>query len=138
MSDSPGELYQPYVVIGGDAAVRALVDRFYDLMDAATDPASKVLRDMHPSALHQSRDKLYWFLVGWLGGPQMYVERRGHPRLRARHLPFSIGIAERDAWMACMDQAIGELVTDADLRRYLHDALFRLADHMRNRPEENQ
>ena len=125
-----------YDMLGGDATVRRVVDRFYDLMDASTDPAAQVLRDMHPPSLHQARDKLYWFLVGWLGGPPMYVERKGHPRLRARHLPFSIGIAERDAWMACMDQAIGELVTDADLRRYLHDALARLADHMRNRPEE--
>jgi truncated hemoglobin YjbI len=86
--------------------VRALVDRFYDLMDL--EPAYAGIRALHPPTLDGSRDKLFWFLCGWLGGPNHYIERFGHPRLRARHLPYAIGIAERDQWMACMLQAMGE------------------------------
>jgi len=80
--------------IGGEPGTRALVDRFYDLMDL--DPAAKELRALHPTTLDGSRDKLFWFLCGWLGGPQHNTDRFGHPMLRARHLPFAIGIKERD------------------------------------------
>jgi hemoglobin len=121
----------PYEVLGGDTAVRSLVDRFYDLMDL--EPAYQGLRALHPAALDGSRDKLYWFLCGWLGGPQLFVERRGHPRLRARHLPFAIDQAAAAAWMRCMAQALAEQVDDAALRDQLRDAMARLADHMRNR-----
>ncbi len=119
--------------VGGEAGVRALVDRFYDLMD--TLPEAAELRALHPPALDSSRDKLHWFLVGWLGGPPLYIERFGHPRLRARHLPFSIGTLERDQWMLCMARAVHEHIADADVRNVLVNALGPLADHMRNRPE---
>jgi hemoglobin len=117
--------------LGGDAAVRALVDRFYDLMDL--EPAYAGLRALHPSTLDGSRDKLYWFLSGWLGGPDHYVERFGHPRLRARHLPYAIGIAEREQWMACMGQAMAECGVEPALRERLAAAFFNTADWMRNR-----
>jgi hemoglobin len=117
--------------IGGEHTVRALVDRFYDLMDL--EPAYAGLRALHPTSLEGSRDKLHWFLSGWMGGPQHYVERFGHPRLRARHLPFSIGIAERDQWMACMRQAMRELDIDETLARRLEASFFNTADWMRNR-----
>jgi hemoglobin len=120
-----------YDLIGGDAAVRALVGRFYDHMD--TLPEAVGIRAMHAADLAGAREKLYWFLSGWLGGPQLYVERRGHPRLRARHLPFAIASAERDAWMRCMERALAETVPDAALRAPLADALGRLATHMQNR-----
>ncbi len=123
----------PYDRIGGEPAVRRLVDRFYDLMD--TLPEAAELRSLHPSALHGSRDKLTWYLTGWLGGPQHYVERFGHPRLRARHLPFPIASRERDQWMLCMRRALSETVTDEELRAHLDTTLARLADHMRNQPE---
>ena len=87
----------PYERLGGEAAVRKLVDRFYDLMDAL--PEARGIRELHPPDLAGSRDKLFKFLSGWLGGPPLYVEEYGHPRLRARHLPFPIGEAERDAWL---------------------------------------
>jgi hemoglobin len=90
----------PFDTMGGEAQVRALVDHFYDLMDL--EPAYRALRQVHHASLDNARDKLFWFLCGWLGGPQHYVERFGHPRLRARHLPFVIGIKERDQWLACM------------------------------------
>jgi hemoglobin len=120
-----------YHQLGGDAQVRDLVDRFYDLMDL--EPAYALIRALHSADLTSSRDKLYWFLSGWLGGPQHYVERFGHPRLRARHTPFSIGQAERDQWMACMRQAMGELRLDARLQEELTVALYKTADFMRNR-----
>lgn len=123
----------PYVHLGGADRVRALVDRFYDLMDLERDYAE--LRQVHGNDLTQARDKLYWFLSGWLGGPDLYVERFGHPRLRARHLPFSIGVRERDQWLACMNQAMIEEGVDEDLRLRLVQAYFKTADWMRNRAE---
>jgi len=116
--------------LGGETAVRRLVDRFYDLMDSL--PEARELRALHPADLAGSRNKLHWFLVGWLGGPQLYVERFGHPRLRARHAPFPIGVRERDQWLHCMTRALDEQVTDRELREPLSAALSRLADHMRN------
>ena len=117
--------------MGGEPAVRALVDRFYDLMDLEAGHA--VIRQLHPGSLDGSRDKLFWFLCGWMGGPQHYVERFGHPRLRARHLPFSIGINERDQWLACMRQAMTDMQVDAALADQLHASFFNTADWMRNR-----
>jgi hemoglobin len=118
--------------VGGEAAVRALVDRFYDLMDL--EPAYARLRAIHPTDLSGSRDKLFWFLCGWLGGPDYFQQRFGHPRLRARHLPFAIGIAERDQWMNCMRQAMQECELDPALRERLDAAFMNTADWMRNTP----
>ncbi len=121
----------PYALLGGDAGVRALVDRFYDLMEL--EPAYAGIRKLHQPDLAHARDKLYWYLSGWLGGPNRYIERFGHPRLRARHLPFAIGVAERDQWMACMRQALIECGVDEPLRERLLQAFFGTADWMRNR-----
>lgn len=120
-----------YQSIGGDAALRQLVDRFYDLMD--TTPAFERIRSLHPADLTGSRDKLYLFLTGWLGGPPIYVEKYGHPRLRARHLPFSIGEEERDQWMACMILALEDCAVEPQLSRQLTEAFWQTADFMRNR-----
>ena len=116
--------------VGGEAAVRALVDRFYDLMDL--EPAYARLRAVHGNTLDNARQRLFWFLCGWLGGPQHYTDRFGHPRLRARHLPFSIASGERDQWLACMDQAMGETGVDEALRARLRDSFFKTADWMVN------
>ncbi|MFN9140624.1 MAG: group II truncated hemoglobin [Betaproteobacteria bacterium] len=121
----------PYALLGGDPAVRALVDRFYDLMDL--EPVYRELRAVHGSELTAARDKLYWFLSGWLGGPNHYIERFGHPRLRARHLPFAIGLTERNQWLACMGQAMTELQVPPSLRQRLNESFFQTADWMRNR-----
>jgi hemoglobin len=99
-------------------------------MDLEADYAR--LRKIHPGTLDGSRDKLFWFLCGWLGGPDLYQQRFGHPRLRARHLPYAIGIVERDQWMACMQQAMGELALDTTLAERLAKAFFGTADWMRN------
>jgi len=123
----------PYAQLGGEGALRALVDRFYDLMDL--EPGYARLRAVHGTDLAAAREKLYLFLSGWLGGPSLYIERFGHPRLRARHLPFAIGSTERDQWLACMEQAMVEQGVAEELRRRLAQAFFQTADWMRNRPE---
>ena len=129
----PEQQTTPFEMIGGEPVVRGLVDRFYDLMDL--EPAFRELRALHPTTLEGSRDKLFWFLCGWLGGPQYFVERVGHPMLRARHLPFPIGTPERDAWLACMTQAMGECDVREDLRKWLMQSLSGTADWMRNRQD---
>jgi hemoglobin len=121
----------PYDLMGGDAGIRSLVDRFYDLMDAS--PEAATVRALHAASLKSSRQKLYMYLTGWTGGPQIYIEKYGHPRLRARHLPFSIGERERDEWLWCMDQALDEREMPDWLREDLRGKLHALADHMRNR-----
>ena len=121
----------PFERIGGEAGTRALVDRFYDLMDL--DPQAQELRALHPTTLDGARDKLFRFLCGWLGGPQHYTDRFGHPMLRARHLPFSIGIKERDQWLACMQQAMCETQVEPALAQRLAESFFGTADWMRNK-----
>ena len=122
----------PYEMLGGDARVRELVERFYDLMDF--EPKYRELRAVHGSTLESAREKLYMFLSGWLGGPSLYIDRFGHPMLRARHLPFAIGEVERDQWMACMVQAMEEVDIPQELREALEQALWKTADWMRNKP----
>lgn len=120
-----------YEQIGGQDQVKKLVDLFYDLMD--TQPEASGIRALHPQDLAESREKLYLFLVGWTGGPPLYVERYGHPRLRARHLPFPIGESERDQWLWCMNRALRETVEDNLLKHQLSHAFSQLADFMRNK-----
>ena len=128
----PAPFATPFEWIGGEVKVRALVDRFYDLMDI--EPGYAELRAAHGNTLEDARQKLFWFLCGWLGGPQHYTEQFGHPRLRMRHMPFSIGVQERDQWLACMDQAMAETGVDAVLRARLKTSFFQTADWMRNQP----
>lgn len=123
----------PYELLGGAAKLRELVERFYDLMDLEPDYAG--IRKLHPTDLANSREKLFMYLSGWTGGPGLYAERYGRPMLRARHLPFSIGTAERDQWMHCMIQAMEETGLHDRLRAALAQAFFGTADWMRNRPE---
>ena len=118
-------------LLGGDAKVRELVDRFYDLMDL--EPEFAGIRALHPTSLDGSRDKLYWFLSGWLGGPNLYIERFGHPRLRARHLPYAIGSSERDQWLRCMGWAMQDAGVPEPLRERLMLSFHQTADWMRNK-----
>jgi hemoglobin len=94
---------------------------------------AKPIRDMHAASLRSSRQKLFEFLSGWMGGPSLYIEKRGRPRLRMRHMPFEIGTEARDQWLMCMDQALDEVIQNADVREQLKDSFARIADHMRNR-----
>jgi hemoglobin len=120
----------PFAWIGGEERVKALTERFYDLMDL--EPGYTALRAVHGPDLANARERLFMFLCGWLGGPNHYIEQHGHPRLRMRHMPFAIGILERDQWLACMDQAMGETGVPTDLRERLKTSFFQTADWMRN------
>jgi hemoglobin len=131
MNPAEPNLPTHYDALGGDAKVRELVTRFYDLMEL--DPAYAHLRKVHGSSLATAREKLYEFLSGWLGGPSLYTDKYGHPMLRARHLPFAIGDLERDQWMACMRQAMEETEVPQGLRPALGSAFQKTADWMRNK-----
>ncbi len=121
-----------YERIGGAEKVRALAHRFYQLMDEL--PEAHGLRKLHPASLLSSEDKLFKFLSGWMGGPQLFIQEYGHPMLRQRHMPFPIGDAERDQWLLCMNRALRDVVDDEQLRNELSAAFAKVADHMRNRP----
>jgi hemoglobin len=121
----------PYEEIGGDAGVRALVDNFYDIIDAE----SPVLRAMLPSDMSISRQKLYEFLSGWMGGPQLYFERRGHPRLRLRHIPFPIDTHAAEEWTRCMSKALAAIDAGESIRTYLERELGTIAHGLRNTPD---
>ena len=120
----------PYDLAGGEPVVRKLAERFYDLMDQ--DPDYYAIRKLHPPTLDGSREKLFKFLMGWLGGPPLYEQEYGHPRLRARHLPFAIASTERDQWMSCMTRAMADVGLDESLRKRLVQSFFQTADWMRN------
>lgn len=119
-----------YRLLGGEQAVRRLVERFYQLMDEL--PKAQAIRAMHPKDLTPAKERLFLFLSGWLGGPPLYTERFGPPRLRRAHLSFPIDAQARDAWMACMQQALDEQVADPALRAQLTASFFKTADFLRN------
>ena len=122
-----------YDRMGGEATVRKLVDRFYDLMEQL--PEVRDIRHLHAPDLTEARDKLFMFLSGWLGGPSLYIEKYGHPRLRQRHMPFPIGEKERDQWMLCMTRAMDDVGLAEDLKKELTAAFFKTADFMRNKQD---
>ncbi len=122
-----------YERIGGEVTVRKLVDRFYDLMDELQE--AKDIRILHAPDLSDAREKLFMFLSGWLGGPQLYTQKYGHPRLRQRHMPFPIGVKERDQWMLCMTHAMQDVGIDETIQQELTAAFFKTADFMRNKDE---
>ncbi len=124
----------PYQHLGGETGLKKLVDRFYELMD--TLPQAATIRALHPEDLSSSNNKLFMFLSGWLGGPDLYQQAHGHPRLRKRHMPFPVDESARDAWMLCMKKALEETeVDDAILKQQLLHSLFKTADFMRNQNE---
>jgi hemoglobin len=120
----------PYELIGGEPAVKQLVHRFYELMDEL--PEAYAVRQLHPESLAGSEEMLFEYLSGWLGGPNLYIAKKGHPRLRMRHAPYAIGARERDEWMLCMTQALTEQVGDKGFRQALLNQFSELASHMIN------
>jgi len=122
--------HSPFNALGGETGVRKLVDRFYDLMDSQ--PNAQTIRDMHPENLEGSRQKLFEFLCGFLGGPSLYMQKHGHPRLRMRHGSFAIDEAARDNWLACMHQALDEQVEDQIMLMQLKSSFYKTAHHLIN------
>jgi hemoglobin len=135
MSQASGSTPQSlYDLLGGEPEatnqIREIVEAFYDVMEA--DEKAKTIRQMHPEDLTSSREKLFMFLTGWTGGPQLYIERYGHPFLRRRHLPFKIGEEERDQWIYCMTKGMLNLKMEDKKIKALLNALYPIADFMRN------
>lgn len=128
------DIATPYERIGGENGVRTLCETFYRIM--CDTPQTQLIRGLHPEDINISEEKLYLFLTGWLGGPPLYTDRYGHPRLRARHLPFSIGIEERDQWLYCMAQALKTMNLDDLFAEQLMSSFVQTADFMRNRQEQ--
>ena len=130
-ASNPQSLYD---LLGGEPAathqIRKIVEAFYDVMDS--DEKAKTIRLMHPEDLTSSREKLFMFLTGWTGGPQLYTDRYGHPFLRRRHLPFKIGEEERDQWIYCMTKGLLNLKMEEEKIKALLNALYPIADFMRN------
>ena len=120
----------PYDTLGGADGLHRFVDRFYELMDQL--PEAYTARRIHPESLAGANQSLFEFLSGWFGGPNLYIEKKGHPRLRMRHGPYAIGPTERDEWMLCMRTALNEQVTDDALRDALTRAFSDMANHMVN------
>ena len=120
----------PYELLGGEAAVRRLVHRFYELMDEL--PEAYEVRKLHPESLENSEQNLFEYLSGWFGGPTMYTDKKGHPRMRMRHAPYAVTPSAKDEWMMCMTQSLNENVPDAALRESLHASFAGLAEHMVN------
>lgn len=124
----PGSVYE---AAGGEATFARLVEAFYE--SVAADP---LLRPMYPEEdLAGAKERLFLFLIQLFGGPRRYEAQRGHPRLRMRHLPFSVGIAERDAWLTHMYAAMDTVGIQEPARTPMLEYFERAADFMRNRPE---
>lgn len=121
----------PYEAIGGDETVKAVCARLYELMEEL--PEARACREVHPPSLDRAEEKLYEFLSGWLGGPQLYREKYGHPRLRQRHFVAPIGHEEAAGWLACFHQAWNEIVPKSALSQELADKIDQLGWHMQNR-----
>ena len=121
----------PYELLGGEAGVRRLVNRFYELMDEL--PEAYEVRRLHPESLDNSAQNLFEYLSGWFGGPAMYTDKKGHPRMRMRHAPYAVTPSAKNEWMLCMTQALTEQVPDPAFRDHLIATFAGLADHMVNR-----
>jgi len=121
----------PYEMIGGEAGVRRLVERFYDIMDS--DPAAANVRAMHAADLSPMRQTLFEYLSGTFGGPALYMSRPDAKCIMSAHAHFAIGTAEVEQWMMCMRGAIETMELPAASRKLFEEGFFRMADAMRNR-----
>lgn len=126
----------PYHRLGGEPAVRALVERFYDAMDTHEPELARLHQlDAQGRVSRTARDRFALFLIGWLGGPQTYMAKYGHPRLRMRHAHVPVNRAMRDAWLRCMNRALEDAQGDALTLTYLRQRFAEVADFLRNVPE---
>jgi len=123
----------PFALMGGAERVRALVERFYDIMSDHEPELARLHRCTPEGRVERySRDRFALFLIGWLGGPQDYVAQHGHPRLGMRHARVPVDIAMRDAWLRCMTAAMdGEQIGDR-VRSFLDARFAEVANFLRN------
>ncbi len=135
MSASETTAASLYDRLGGETGVQELVTRFYDIM--AEDTTVKLIRDKHPADLSNARLKLFEYFTGWFGGPPIFINKYGHPRLRARHNHIQIGLEDRDQWLGCLSGALDQMEVDPALRRDLLEKIEPMADHMRNLADES-
>lgn len=123
----------PFARLGGEAGVRELIERFYEVMDSS--PEAKTIRDMHASDLSPMVDKLAVFLTGWMGGPDRYRERFGRVVIPAAHEPYAIGPSERDQWLLCMQRALEDVGAAQDLIDLLMPRFAQMAEMCRTRED---
>lgn len=123
-----------YARIGGEAGVRQLVTLFYDNMEVIAE--AKHVRSLHPADLTSSRLKLFQYFSGWFGGPPLYTDLYGHPRLRARHIHVPVKVADRDAWLKCLYSVLETMSLGSDVHQDLLEKIVPMADHMRNVEED--
>ncbi|HWV38019.1 MAG TPA: group II truncated hemoglobin [Vulgatibacter sp.] len=129
--EQPGET--PFERLGGEPVVRELAMRFYDAMDRSERPLAHLHRlDDHGRVHPESREHFALFLCFWLGGPDTYLRERGHPMLRARHAPFPVDDAMRDAWLRAMTTAMDEMGIDGEVRAFLDARFTHVANFLRN------
>lgn len=132
---NPTETDTPYSRLGGREAVLALAEAFYDAMDASEPELAKLHElDEAGRVSRRSRDRFGLFLVGWLGGPQEYMEKHGHPRLRMRHARVPVSSSMRDAWIRCMRKAMDARQVSGEVRSFLDARFAEVADFLRNQP----
>ncbi len=124
------DMRTPFAILGEDG-VRALVGAFYDIMDE--NPEFTELRRMHAANLSMVKQRLSEYLIGWLGGPPVYLEKYGSVCMTEPHANFAIGPRERDQWLACFKQALAAVDASEELLEMLDGPMFRLANAVRNR-----
>lgn len=137
MSDwQPGPENPPYLALGGESGVLQLAERFYDAMDR-DEPLLAALHEVDEQGRvnRGSRERFGLFLIGWLGGPQDYMAKHGHPRLRMRHARVPVNLQMRDAWLRCMSTALNEHGVEGELRRFLDARFAQVADFLRNQED---
>ncbi|MFT5482615.1 MAG: hemoglobin [Halieaceae bacterium] len=124
----------PYQLLGEDG-IRQLSHAFYDAMDEL--PQAATVRAMHAASLTDIKQKLFEYLVGWMGGPPLYAEKTGTVCLTEPHRPYAIGPVERDQWLLCMERALESTEASDELRQLLKEPLFRIADTVRNQDDSS-
>lgn len=122
----------PYSLIGGETGVRELVKEFYDEME--TNIHLQELLAVHQLPLDKIREKFFEYLSGWMGGPPLFEEKYGHPRLRQRHLHVAVTRKQAELWMLCMNNALDKTVKNNELKQWLRQAFGQLATHMVYQP----
>ena len=133
--EASGSTSDVYLRIGGIENINTIVDDFYEIM--STDPLAADCFATHSGRdIRISAEKLKFFLSGWTGGPPLYMEKYGHPRLRMRHFPFTIGSKESYQWLYCMEKALEKSKLDKPLQDELMTAFRHMTNLIQNQEQE--